>query len=149
MRLTDNKDISHNLLDRHRVDVKFLGTDWMGEVSVNGKKMLRYFFTLRTRFFGDKSGEVLNDAIKRFTRLNLYGFSDECHNGEFPLVYTVAGGKVKCGELTLELITRDFRMTQEMAEQLCKFLSVEIVDFDIERGNEVMYIKMLKHYETD
>lgn len=148
MRLTDNKDISRNLLDKHHADVKFLGTNWAGDISADNRKVVRYFFTLHTRFFGNKSGEVLNGIKKRFTRLNLYGILDERGNDEFPKVYTVAGGNVVDGELILQLITCDFRMTQEMAERLCKFLSDKIVDFDIEKGNGVMYIKMLKHYEN-
>ena len=101
MRLTDNKDISRNLIDRHRVDVKFLGTNWAGEISADNRKVVRYFFTLHTRFFGNKSGEVLNGIKKRFTRLNLYGILDERGNDEFPNVYTVTGGNIVDGELIL------------------------------------------------
>ena len=128
--------------------MKFLGTNWAGDISVDNRKVVRYFFTLHTRFFGNKSGEVLNSINKKFTRLNLYGILDECRNNEFPKVYTVAGGNVVDGELILQLITCDFRMTQEMAERLCKFLSDETVVFDIEEGNEVMYIKIVKLYEN-
>lgn len=145
MRLTDNKDISQNLLDTNRVKVRATGTY---NDMCRGRHF--YFFTLHTKFFGEKSAEVLNNVRNRYTRLILCNIFEK--QNDLPCMkYIVSDGKVENGGLTLEFETSMPNMNCDRAETLCEILSNELVrfDIDIERGNEVMYIKMHKCYEID